>query len=215
MQTKPPNDPDTGAWGGMPADGTLPAESGPDGLRALCWHIERYDRLRASTASRAAVVLSAGAILSAGNAIVITQVLSGAFDGFDYWLVVLFTTGVMASAALVVRSVLKAANVLVTPRPSERMFAFDGSLPPSLLFNGTYTASVAETYETFRAALTVQKEVDRIEAARVELYVGIRQHRHRYTQLRAAVRSLRWAAVVFLMVLTVGVILRLTIGFVG
>jgi hypothetical protein len=177
---------------------------GPDRLPALRWHIERYDRSRASTASRAAVVLSAGAILSAGNALVLAQILGGGFDRFNRWLVLLFTVAVLTSAGLVILALLRAAGVLVTPRPSSEMF--DGEPPPALLFNGTYTAKVADTYEAFRAAVTAQTDANRIEAAQVELYVGIRQHRHRYGHLRTAVRALKWAAAVFLVVLSAGAI---------
>jgi hypothetical protein len=94
-----------------------------DQVAALRWHLERYDRLRASTASRASIVLSAGAILSAGNAIVLAQVLNGSFDRYDRWLLLLFAAGVLGSAALVVVAIVRAANVLVTLRPSHELFA--------------------------------------------------------------------------------------------
>lgn len=185
-----------------------PADPGPstDQLPALRWHIERYDRLRASTASRAGVVLSAGAILSAGNAVVLAAVLNGAFDRFAPGLIAVFAAGVLSGAVLVVLSVLEAAKVIVTPRPHAEMFPQDRELPPSLLFNGTYTVAVARTYERFGAAIAAQREADRVAAAQVELFIGIRQHRHRYQRLRAATRLLRGAAVVFLTVLAFGVV---------
>ncbi|BCY08609.1 hypothetical protein [Actinoplanes sp. L3-i22] len=193
----------------VPASRRKPApvpDPADDRLPALRWHIERYDRMRASTASRAAVVLSAGAILSAGNAVVLAQILNGGFDRLNRWLVALFALVVLASVGLVVRALLQAASSLVTPRPSAAMFSEDQKPPPALLFNGTYTAAVADTYDAFRAAVAAQTDADRVEAAQVELYFGIRQHRHRYTQLRAAVRSLKWAATVLLVVLAIGAI---------
>src|SRR5688572_11797902 len=48
-----------------PANDSLDGEAALDLLR---WHIDRFDRLRASLASRAAVVLSATAVLVAGQA---------------------------------------------------------------------------------------------------------------------------------------------------
>src|SRR4051794_20979919 len=55
-------------------DRSAPSGQPPD-LGLLRWHIERCDRLRASTASRAGVVLSAAAILSAGNAVILSRLL--------------------------------------------------------------------------------------------------------------------------------------------
>lgn len=46
-----------------------------DELDLLKWHIDRYDRRGASTVSRASIVLSAGAILSAGNAVILSPLL--------------------------------------------------------------------------------------------------------------------------------------------
>jgi hypothetical protein len=121
----------------------------------------------------------------------------------------------MAGAGLVIVSILRAANVLVTLRPSHELFADDRGLPPALLYNGTYTVTVARTYDAFSTAIAAQTEDERIEAAQVELYVDIRQHRHRYAQLRSAVRSLRWAATVFLVVLGIGVVMKLVTDFTG
>jgi hypothetical protein len=199
--------------GAEPPEPVAAAPPGTDRLPVLRWHIERYDRLRASTASRAAVVLSAGAILSAGNAVVLAQVFNGAFDHFPPWLVALFTVGILAGATLVVLSLLEAANVLVTPRPSSEMFIGDQEPPPSLLYNGTYTVAATHSYREFRAAVAAQRESEQVEAAQVELYVVIRQHRHRYQRLRAAVRLLRGAAVLFLVVLAVGVAINVASRF--
>jgi hypothetical protein len=187
-----------------------PSTPGVD-LALLRWHIERYDRLRASTASRAAVVLSAGAILSAGNAVVLSQVFGGSYDDLDRRLVIAFTVAVMVSAAMVVVSIIRAASVLVTPRASRSMFAEPTGLPPSLLFNGTDTVARAPSFEAFRSAVAGLTEADMLTAAQVELYINIRQHRHRYDRLRDAVRLLRYSAVAFLLVLAAGV----TVNIIG
>src|SRR5215467_14360165 len=56
-------------------NGISPATS-QEKIELVKWHINRYDRLRGSTTNRAAVVLSAGAILSAGVAVALSQLLS-------------------------------------------------------------------------------------------------------------------------------------------
>jgi hypothetical protein len=171
-------------------------------LVMLKWHIERYDRLRTSTAGRAAVVLSAGAILSAGNALVLGQMLSTTRAGAaSSWWSAILTVASLASAGLVVLSVLKAANVLVTTRRSRDAFKEVGRAPVSLIFNGTDTLANVRTFAEFHAILAGGSAAETRASAEAELWVCIHQHRHRYAQLRAAVRLLRHAAVAFFAVL--------------
>jgi hypothetical protein len=177
-------------------------------LRLVQWHIERYDRLRTSTAGRASVVLSAGAILSGGNALVLSQVLGGAFDPFDRWVVVVFTLAALVSAATVVLALIRAAGVLVTLRESRRMFD-DGNLPVGLVFNGTDTVERLPTFAAFQSVLVQQSVLDVLAAAEIELWIGIQQHRHRYVRLRGAVRLLRLAAAAFLLLLVLGVAINI------
>jgi hypothetical protein len=188
-----------------------PIDAGPR-LGLVQWHIERYDRMRASTTSRASVVLSAGAILSAGNALVLSQVLGGGFDRFNRWVVVVFTLVALVSAATVLLALVRAGDVLVTRRGSRRLFD-DGTLPVSLIFNGTDTVERLVTFDAFRSALGRQSAPDALAAAEVELWIGIRQHRHRYGQLRSAVRLLRCAAAAFLLLLTFGVAINIAERF--
>ena len=75
-------------------DGTVgPSRTVADAdlLELLKWHIDRYDRLRVSTAGRASVVLSAGAILSAGNALLLTQILNSTTAWLTAWWLLTFT----------------------------------------------------------------------------------------------------------------------------
>ncbi|ALG10535.1 hypothetical protein [Kibdelosporangium phytohabitans] len=161
------------------------------------WHIDRYDRLRASTASRASVVLSAGALLSAGNAVILVQLLGGWGNA---WLIAAFSLGLAVSGCLVVASLIAAAGVLVTVKDSRTLFAGGAELPPAPIFNGSYTARHLALFQDFRSAVLAQDTASVLQAAHVELWVVIRQHRHRYDRLRRAVRTLRWAALVFLAV---------------
>jgi hypothetical protein len=181
-------------------------------VELLKWHLERYDRLRASTASRASVVLSAGAILSAGNALAIGQLLGGSFDQFGRWLTMAFGVAALGNAILLVLSLIRATNVLVTRRASRAIFDNGPSLPPSLLFNGTDTVTHTPTFEAFRAVVAEQTERDILAAAQVELWVGIQQHRRRYAHLRASVRLLQYAAVTFLVILAGAMFARLLLS---
>jgi hypothetical protein len=182
----------------MQPSGEAP-ESLADQVALAKWHIDRYDRLRASTASRASVVLSAGALLSAGNALILSQLL-GAGRSVSAWLVASFSLGLAVSACLVVVSLIAAASVLVTVKDSRALFARGTELPPSPIFNGSYSVRHLTSFENFRLVALAQVNVRVLEAAHVELWIVIQQHRHRYDRLRRAVRTLRWAALVFLVV---------------
>ncbi|GIG90267.1 hypothetical protein [Plantactinospora endophytica] len=180
----------------------------------LQWHLDRYDRLRVSTSGRASVVLSASAILSAGNAVVLAQLLGGSVaDRLAPWLLVLFTALTMVSAGLVVLSLLRAASVLVTPQSSRTMLGDDDVLPAALVFNGTDTVRRLNSFAEFQAALARQGTPEILQAAQVELWIGIQQHRQRYVRLRAAVRLLRYAAVAFLVILAIAMIGNLFLQF--
>jgi hypothetical protein len=174
----------------------------------LKWHLDRSDRLRSSTASRASVVLSAGAILSAGNAVLLGQIL-GKMSGWlssGGWLAAV-TVAVVGSAVLVVLSLIKAANVLLTTRGSRRVFRALGNVPPGLIFNNADTVERLKTFDEFRATTTSHGLKEMADAAEVELWVCIHQHRHRYLQLRTAVRLLRYAALSFL-----GILIAVMVG---
>ncbi|HEU4350190.1 MAG TPA: hypothetical protein VFR35_20615 [Actinoplanes sp.] len=176
------------------------------------WHIERYDRLRTSTASRASVVLSAGALLSAGNVLLITQILARSADWLRSWWLLLFTLIAVTGVGLVMASLLRAAGVLVTLRSSRAEFASAGELPVSLIYNGTDTLAHLPTFEAFRSAVRGQDPDDAAAAAEVELWVCINQHRSRYARLRQAVRLLRHAALAYVAAMLLALVVNMTYG---
>ncbi|MGQ4482077.1 hypothetical protein [Streptomyces sp. SAS_276] len=179
-------------------------------LKLLQWHLDRYDRLRSSTASRASVVLSAGAILSAGNAVVLARLIDGPDPRINSALALLFGVGLLTSTGLVVLSLIFATGVLVTPKASRETFSDGPDLPLAVPFNPSDTVRELKTYTEFRSAINDQGYAAMVEAAQVELWIGIRQHRLRYVRLRSATRVLRWAALAFLMSLAGFVIATLS-----
>ncbi|MEV8511786.1 hypothetical protein [Dactylosporangium sp. NPDC051484] len=169
-------------------------------IELLRWHLDRYDRLRSSTANRASVILSAAAILSAANAVILSQVLTGPIHDRQ-WLFATFGVALLASTALVVLSLIRSASVLVTSRDSRALFGVGDEVPPGLIFNGTDTVQRLRSFAEFANTVESQQEADIYRAAQVELWIGIKQHRYRYVRLRSAGRLLRWAAVTVLLVL--------------
>lgn len=182
-------------------------------IKMLRWHLSRYDHLRVSTANRAGVVLSAAALISAANAVVLAEVSGMPADGVPLYALVTCMAVVLASATLVVIAAIRACAVLVTLKDSRTLFDPKGDLPPSLLFNGTDTVRRVGTFDEFRSAIEAQGEADLEQAAQVELWIGIQQHRHRYLRLRSAVRILRYAAAVFLIALVTVVTVELIYRF--
>ncbi|MEU9958506.1 hypothetical protein [Streptomyces sp. NPDC050982] len=136
--------------------------------------------------------------MSAGNAVVLARLLAGPDDRVETWPTVLFGAGLLTSIGLVVLSLIRATGVLVTPRASRETFTDARDLPPGLVFNDSDTVRELRTFDDFKAVVRAQDYPAMLEAAQVELWIGIRQHRHRYQRLRAAAQVLRWAAVVFL-----------------
>ncbi|SPT51848.1 hypothetical protein [Actinomadura madurae] len=184
-------------------------------LDLLKWHLDRYDRRRASTASRASVVLSAGAILSAGNAVILSQLLGAPAARLDGRLAALFGTGLLVSMTLVIVSLIRATGVLVTAKSSRETFPEVRHLPTALLFNDSDTVRENASFVQFQDAVETQDHVAIREAAQVELWIGIQQHRRRYLRLRAATRALRWSAAVFLASLIALTVTILTSGLDG
>lgn len=179
-------------------------------LKLSQWHLDRYDRLRSSTASRASVVLSAGAILSAGNAVVLVRLIDGPDPRINSALALLFGTGLLTSTGLVVLSLIFATGVLITPKDSREIFGDGPDLPLAVPFNPSDTVRELKTYTDFSSAINNQDYAAMVEAAQVELWNGIRQHRLRYLRLRSATRVLRWAALTFLVSLAGFVITMLS-----
>jgi hypothetical protein len=175
-----------------------PGQAPDPGL--LRWHIERCDRLRASTASRAGVVLSAAAILSAGNAVILSRLLPLHELGNQAPILALVILAA-ACAVLVVVSLIEASNVLVTRKASRRIFDRAGSIPVSLMFNGSDTVAHIKDFSEFHHVLRSQSEDDIVLAAEVELWICLQQHRRRYDKLRRSIHSLQYASGVFLVAL--------------
>jgi hypothetical protein len=175
----------------------------PDRLSFVHWHLDRYDRLRSSTATRASVVLSAGAILSAGNIIVLSQVANAAGRvNLNRTALVALAALATTSAMLVILCLLRASAVLVTRRDSRSALRSKGPYPTSYVYNGTDTVRDFSSFDRFSDVLRSCTPEDALAWAEVELWVIIHQHRMRYVQLRRSVKLLAWAAATFLLFLT-------------
>ena len=166
-------------------------------LELLRWHIDRFDRLRASLAARAGAVLSATAVLVAGEAFLGNHYFAVAHKRF--WDLGM-ATALATSFGLALGAGWSALITLVNPkakRDPRRAALNRGAFGwPSVVrdYPEDHEGSAERFAETliespgYRATLR--------EGA-LELWVGIHNHRRRYESLQRAVRVLRICAAAF------------------
>ena len=156
-------------------------------------------------------MLSACAILSAGNAVILSRLLGSSAD-VKGWLLAAFSAGIAASVALIVLTVIRSTSVLISLRSSRKMFREDGR-PPGLLFHASDTVRHIKTFSQFQAVIEREHHAQVLEQAEVELWLAVRHYMYRYGKLRGAVLAFRGAALIFLCVLTASVIVNLVLRF--
>ncbi len=171
----------------------------PVALSDLHWQIERYDRLRASVASRASYILSANALVLAGTALAVNQLGDRSVPASfrTAALVVIFVL-----LASVTTSVWAGVGALATLGPR-----FQESELPRGLYGWSTTHLASPTYEGFCAFL---EQHDAAEGARAELFLIAKQQAHRYGRLRLAMKALLIALAGFVLLVSLGAIASLT-----
>jgi len=170
-------------------------------IELMKWHLSRYDQLRSSTANRASVVLSASAVLSAGNALVLNELHSWLTGPTSTLVVSIAAAALLSSMWLTIKAAIGSSRVLVTPKGSRTIFDAGSIVPSAPLFNGGDTIREYDSFADFSRVAGTQTHRDILLAAQVELWIVIKQHRYRYLRLRQAARALRQAAAAFLLLL--------------
>ena len=164
-------------------------------LAQLHWHLNRYDELRASVASRAAMILNAIAFVLAGSTFLLDKTLSHRDQFSPSTKYILFGSIIILLGSLVI-SVLYAIRAIVSMRSTRILF--DGKLPPRIFFNSRDTISRFRNYSEFRTTYLQTTSTLTTEYALSELFSGIYQYRYRYRNLRIAIWSLFVSIVLFL-----------------
>ena len=178
-------------------------------IKLIEWHINRYDQLRASTANRASVVLSACALLSAGNAVILSQVLSSSAE-VKGWPLAAISAGITLSASLIVLSIIQSTAVLISLRPTMQMFPED-DLPAGILFHASDTIRHVKSFLQFRTVIESEHHSQLLEQAEVELWLNMQHYTYRCRKLRKAIVAFRGAALMFLCVLIASIIAYLVL----
>lgn len=180
-------------------------------IKLIKWHIKRHDQLRASAASRASIVLSACAILSAGNAVILSQLLSSSAD-VKGWILAAFSAGIAASVLLIVLTVIRSTSVLISLRPSSKIFPEDDR-PPGILFHASDTVRLIKSFHQFQTIIEQERPAQILEHAEVELWLAMHHYMYRYGKLRGAMLAFRAAAIIFFFVLIASVTATLCSAF--
>jgi hypothetical protein len=178
------------------AEGQMATMSDDEQLELVCWLIERHDHLRASTASRAAIVVSADAILCAGAVFLLDQYLSSGTQ-YDEFGRVVFTVGIGANLALLALSIALAANAVAFVWKKTRTAVGIRNLPPLLFFHpsDTVKAFKGDEFGRFRQEFRAATKEQVVTYALGELMQITIAHNMRYRAFRWSIRLLFAATV--------------------
>jgi hypothetical protein len=180
-----------------------PSASSPlaasDSLHLIQWHIDRYDRLRASTSARAAVLLSANAVLLTGAILLINSFLqgSGIAPVIAWPMRVLSIITVLLCAA----SINFCTNAVASWRTTRQLHSKE--IPRRFVFNWGDTIRSVDGFSSFSTTMESLKITDIVNNATAELWTAILQHRRRHKYLRYGIHTFRVGAFSFLVVTTV------------
>jgi hypothetical protein len=172
-------------------------------LPLIQWHMTRYDELRSSVAHRAAMVLSAAALLLAGVTFLLDNTLSNLANFAAPTRYLLLGCGILLFAGLAL-SVFYAIRAVVSLRPTRTII--DGQLPMRLFFNSRDTVGTLSTYREFRDAYARTSPAMMSEYALRELFTGIYQYHYRYRNLRKGIWLLFVTIILFLAAMLVHVL---------
>ena len=167
-------------------------------LEMAKWHIARCDGLRQALSSRAAVILSADALIAGGIAVLLSRTNEiPPSKGSSPYLVV------GAQALLLVSVITTFMSVLYALRSLDNKYAWRLSStsrrsPDSPAFNHGDTLRMYHSFTEFQQAQLSITFSEMLKHANTELWFVIRSHRYRYIQLRKSTRYLSISAMVVL-----------------
>jgi hypothetical protein len=175
-----------------------------DRLELARWLISRVDVLRMSLSSRAAVILSADAIIAAG-----ATILSGRLTRDALWggrgalgALVLLSVGSLILAAL---SISHAIRGIINVTPSRSFFDRDEDF--GLFFDPSNTAQTIKSTEEFRREFVDLDDRAALDSALADLWKITYFHYSRYQSVRRAAKLLLAALAAFIVALVASLIL--------
>ena len=173
--------------------------SSKERLELALWSIERLDNLRASASNRAAMVISADAILLAGTTFLIDKGIS-AYKFVDTQAIIYIICALLA-LILVLLSVIYASNTIVFVWRSTKNAVGVKDLPKSLFFHPSDTVATFKDFGKFEKTFKSSTTDDMLKSALGELMQITLAHHKRYKSLRTSIRLLLVAVIPFMVCL--------------
>jgi hypothetical protein len=170
-------------------------------LELVRWLIDRFDNVRESIATRAAIVLSADAILLAGTMFLLGSVFSdkGQYQTTEQIVLALSITITMFVLSL---SIFYATTgVLTVWKTSRELYGAD--MPPRLFFHARDTVETFRGFEHFQEHFRSVKKEEMTLYALGELWTVTSTFHRRYQYLRKAIKFLLVSMVPFLISIAV------------
>jgi hypothetical protein len=166
-----------------------------DGLELAKWHISHLDTLRISLASRAAVILSANALVAAGTTVLGSRLDAGELLGGS-GAAGAITIILIGSLIVTGVSVAKAVQAVLNMRPSHSVFRDEEGV--GWFFDPSATARSKTTVAEFRNNFRSLSDDTALDHALIHLRKITVFHYQRYLGMRQAVWLLIFALVLFL-----------------
>lgn len=168
----------------------------------VCWLIERYDNMRSLVSNRAAIIVSADALLLAGATFLFDKLISvGSRIGPPEKTILLLV--VSAMVVFLSLSLLSATRAIAFTWATGRKATRSANEPNILFFHATGTTEALPTSELFAAKFKSTTKEQMNDYALTELLLITRIHEVRYKSLRWALRFLQLAIPPFLIAILI------------
>ena len=186
-----------------------PRDSHPQ-LEWCYWSITRLDGLRDGLSARAAVYMTANALLLAG-AVFVIQALSDSIGSSGRLVAALLLVPTALLAALVCLSTVRLSRAIASGGPllDEKRF---GTAPRFFFHPGATTRRYPD-FSEFEADLERQEEDDFIRYASADIWIQMLAIQQRVSHMRAATKYLVWAVVV--LIADIGLLLSRVVATTG
>ena len=173
-------------------------------LKSILWHIEMLDARRSSISNRAAIVLSADALLLAATTLLLDKILSNItqYNQFERIVLALSIGGVAFFLALsIAYATAGIVNVWKTSR--EMLGTLGSDMPQRLFFHPTDTIKAFSGFSPFADKFNTTTKEQMTLFALGELWTVINQHYSRYQVLRKTIKLLILSIIPFLVAIAI------------
>ena len=171
-------------------------------LEILFKLIERYDTLRGSIANRAAIILSANAILLGATTFLIDKVLANPQQSSSTKLISILS--IAATVILLALSIAYATSVIANIWRTSRN-TLEIRSPDRLFFHAKETVEKFEDFNSFEEGFRMMTQDQLITYALSELWSLGKNYRRRYGIMGQAIRYFLFS--IFPFVVTIGILL--------